>query len=76
MSEVLLSPPDKVFLDSLPLKYKWRILLRHEEETKGLLDISALSTASDEKSELQIQLEKCLEKATPVSIQNLTRYLE
>lgn len=52
MMEVLMDPPDKVFLDTLPLKYKWRIVLRHEEETKGLLDISALSNASDEKSEL------------------------
>jgi len=76
MTEVLLSPPDKVFLDSLPLKYKWRILLRHEEETKELLELSAVSNESGEKSELQLQLEKCLEKATPVSIQNLQRYLE
>ena len=38
MNEVLLSPPDKVFLDELPMKYKWRILLRHDEEVKGMLD--------------------------------------
>jgi len=31
MNEVLMNPPDKVFLDTIPLKYKWRILLRHDE---------------------------------------------
>jgi len=31
MNEVLLNPPDKVFLDTIPIKYKWRIILRHEE---------------------------------------------
>jgi hypothetical protein len=39
MNEALLNPPDKVFLDSIPLKYKWRIILRHEEVLQDYLSL-------------------------------------
>jgi len=65
---VLIRPEDRINLENAPLKYKWRFMQRHKEETRDLIAISSLTKNSDEVDHLQSYLQKCLEKATPVSI--------
>lgn len=43
MNEIILTPDDKIFIEQLPIKYKWRLIKRHEIEKSNMIDLDQIN---------------------------------
>lgn len=76
LSEVILNPMDKMFLEQLTLKHKWNLIQRHRMLKSNLLDLYNNVSQTDEKAEVIKLVDECLTKPSRPALENLQRKLE